>query len=59
MATAISMSREELLERRRRILDRVGMSYEVLRGRAASYTLQPSERRAFEALRAIDYLLGA
>jgi len=59
MATAISMSREELLERRKALLESVGMTYDELRDRALAYTLRPDERAAYEAIRSIDYLLGS
>ena len=58
MPTTISMSHEELESRRQAILDGIGMTEGELRKRAKTYTLQPHERRAFEALRAIDFLLG-
>jgi hypothetical protein len=52
------MSHEELETRRRAILNAVGMTEGELRERARTYTLRPNERKAFEALRAIDFLLG-
>jgi hypothetical protein len=59
MSTAISMSREELRERRAALLRKVDMTYEQLRERALAYTLRPEERSAYEAIRSIDYLLGS
>jgi hypothetical protein len=57
MATATSMSHEELLQRRQELLDQVHMTYEELRDRALAYTLRPEERDVYEAVRSIDYLL--
>jgi hypothetical protein len=58
MATTISLSHDELQARRQQVLAGVGMAEEALRERAKTYMLQPHERKAFEALRAIDFLLG-
>jgi hypothetical protein len=58
MSTAISMTREELKQRREALLGKVGMTYEQLRERAESYTLREDERAAYEAIRSIDYLLS-
>jgi hypothetical protein len=58
MPTTISLSHDELETRRQQILAGIGMTEEDLRERARTYVLQPHERKAFEALRAIDFLLG-
>jgi hypothetical protein len=58
MSTAISMTREELEQRRKALLDEVHSNYEDLRERALAYTLRPDERSAYETIRSIDYLLG-
>lgn len=58
MPTTINMSHEELEDRRRAILEGIGLTEKELQQRAKTYMLQPNERKAFEALRAIDFLLG-
>lgn len=58
-STASSLSREELELRRARLLEQVAMTYEELRERAMTFTLRPHERDVYEAIRSIDYLLGA
>ncbi|HZM74547.1 MAG TPA: hypothetical protein VFC19_02410 [Candidatus Limnocylindrales bacterium] len=58
MPTTINLSHDELRARRQQILAGIGMTEEVLRERAMTYMLQPHERKAFEAVRAIDFLLG-
>jgi hypothetical protein len=59
MAAVIRMSRDELAHRRQMLLESVGMTYEELRERALTYTLQSEERAAYEGIRSIDYLLGS
>lgn len=49
---------DELLDRRRVILDRHGMSLDEFRERAATYALAGREHDAWDELRDIAYLLG-
>lgn len=52
------VSRDELLERRRELLDRLGVSAAELRRRAASGSLVGDEWAGWDRLRDIDFLLG-
>lgn len=48
----------ELNERRREILNRLGVTYEEIAERAAARSLVGDEWAAWEALREIDFLLS-
>lgn len=58
MSTAIVKTRDELLEWRDRLLNQVGMSKERLYDLGRDFDLQPEERKIYELVRSIDYLLG-
>ncbi|MFC0526828.1 hypothetical protein [Phytohabitans kaempferiae] len=58
MSTAIVKTREELLEWRDRLLNQVGMSKERLYDLGRDFDLQPEQRKIYELVRSIDYLLG-
>lgn len=55
---AISLTREELLQRRENLLQLAGMPYEELKELADAYLLRHDERGIYEGLRSIKYLLG-
>lgn len=52
------VSREELLRRRRELLDRLGVTAEELHARAANGSLVGDEWAAWDRLRDIEFLLG-
>lgn len=58
MSRVVTVSREELEDRRRSILSGVGLSCEELRDRAASSTLIGDEWEAWQELRDVEFLLG-
>ncbi|BCB86345.1 hypothetical protein [Phytohabitans suffuscus] len=58
MSTAIVKTREELLEWRDRLLTQVGMSKERLYDLGRDFDLLPDQRKVYELVRSIDYLLG-
>ena len=58
MGTAIVKTREELLEWRDRLLERVHMDKDTLYELGRNFDLRPDERNIYEMIRSIDYLLG-
>lgn len=52
------VSRDDLLARRRALLDRLDVALEELRGRAADGLLVGDEWMAWDELQEIDFLLG-
>jgi hypothetical protein len=58
MTRVHEVTREQLRARRGEILDRVGVSYEVLARRATEYALVGEEWSAWDELRDIDFLLA-
>lgn len=59
MPTAIVKTRDELLEWRRELLDRVRhLSEAELYELGRNFDLRSDERSVYETLRSIDYLLG-
>lgn len=58
MVRVREVSRDELLQRRRELLDEVGLSVDELRHRAESGSLVGDEWFAWDRLRDIDFLLG-
>lgn len=52
------VSRDDLLERRRELLDRLGVSADELHRRAATGSLVGDEWAAWDRLRDIEFLLG-
>ena len=52
------VTREELLERRRAVLERLGTSYEELASRADRRALVGDEWSAWDELQEIDFLVG-
>lgn len=59
MDRVIQPSRKELVERRRRLLDRTGSSYEELAARARRHDLEGDEWWLWEEICSVDFLLGA
>jgi len=58
VGTVTAVSRDDLLERRRSILERLGLTYEELLARAEARTLVADEYEALDALKDIAFLLG-
>ncbi|WBB78992.1 hypothetical protein O7606_22810 [Micromonospora sp. WMMD882] len=58
MGTAIVKTREELIEWRQRLLDRVHMDKDTLYELGRNFDLRPDERNIYEMVRSIGYLLG-
>jgi hypothetical protein len=52
------VSREDLLERRRELLDRLGLTAKELHRRATNGSLVGDEWAAWDRLRDIEFLLG-
>jgi hypothetical protein len=58
MTKMATLSDDELHERRRMILGKLGVSIDDLRARAKSYALVGEEHEAWEQLQSIAFLLG-
>lgn len=58
MSRVVSVSRDELIERRRKILLELGVSYEEFRSLAERSALVGREWEAWQALVDIGFLLG-
>ena len=58
-SNVIQPSREELEERRRAILERIGLTEDELRARRDLYDLAGNEFGVLMELEEIDFLLGA
>lgn len=58
MPHVVELTRDELLERRRRILDRYNLSLDEISERAKSFSLVGDEWDAWEDLNNIAFLLG-
>lgn len=58
MSRVLETPRDALVARREDILRRLGVSYEDLRARAATYRLVGEEWDAWEEVTEIDYLLN-
>lgn len=52
------LTKEEILERRARMLESTGLDLETLRERAATWQLSPEQRIAFEEYDDLTWLLG-
>jgi hypothetical protein len=57
-SAVIHVERSELIERRNKILTKVGVTEAELKARADRYELTPEEWAALEELREIAFLLG-
>ncbi|MGH3797741.1 MAG: hypothetical protein ACRDSP_22955 [Pseudonocardiaceae bacterium] len=57
-AELYEVTRQQLEERRSAVLERLDISEDELRQRAAGYVLTPEEREALIELEEIDFLLG-
>jgi hypothetical protein len=55
--TVESVTRDELRERRARLLRRAGMSWSELRRRARAYTITDDQRSIHDTIRGIDWML--
>ena len=58
MTRVHEVSRDDLVERRKKILDRLEVSFEELAAKAESYSLMADERTAWEEIKEIDFLLA-
>jgi hypothetical protein len=58
MSAVISVTREELEDRRQQLLSRLPYGEAELQERAEDYVLTHEERSIWETLRSIDFLLG-
>jgi hypothetical protein len=58
MTRIVDVTPEDLLERRRRILERHGVTLEDLKRRAAAFELTGEEWNAWDDLQEIAFLLG-
>jgi len=58
MVRVLEVSRDDLIARRERILERLGVTYEDLLRRAEIGALVGDEYEALDDLRDISYLLG-
>lgn len=58
VGTVTAVSRDDLIERRRAILERLGLTYEELLARAEAGMLVGDEYEALDDLKDIAFLLG-
>lgn len=58
MTKIATLSDDELRDRRKAILAKLGVSFEDLRDRARSYALVGEEHEAWEQIESIAFLLG-
>lgn len=58
MSSTVSLvSRAELIQRRARLLRRVGLDWSELRRRAESFALTDEQRSLYDTIRGIDWML--